>query len=268
MVSVGTGATTSITLWVVADGRWQPQNFPFFEITDSEIAWDWSTSSSNFQTLLSSKEAALGGRGWEVESSLELSQYTIEQDVLFGGVNQGFGEPASAASAYLPVGDAGPGSLDAGEFEGNESLDAGLPRDGGPETADQVRQLDLTTLFAGIAGSNARVTRLRSDIAHTALTTDLQLQASPDQSEISNIREPGQQIGQPICPVFNTSCEQVGTLPQSEATALSATGPQGGGGGCSTVKERSPLTSPTALGAFLGLVGLVAARARRRRAAR
>jgi hypothetical protein len=32
MVAAGTGATVGITLWVIADGRYEPKNFPFFTI--------------------------------------------------------------------------------------------------------------------------------------------------------------------------------------------------------------------------------------------
>ena len=46
-----------------ADGRWEPQNFPFFQIKDSELSWDWNTDSSNYETLRLSKEAALKGKG-------------------------------------------------------------------------------------------------------------------------------------------------------------------------------------------------------------
>src|SRR6202022_1024401 len=46
MVAAGTGATVGITLWVVADGRYEPQNFQAFTILPSEITWDWSLSSS------------------------------------------------------------------------------------------------------------------------------------------------------------------------------------------------------------------------------
>ena len=57
MASVGTGAVTGITIWVVADGRYEPQNFPFFHIDDSQLVWDWST---NMQQL---HDAARTGRG-------------------------------------------------------------------------------------------------------------------------------------------------------------------------------------------------------------
>ena len=35
-----------ITIWVVADGRYEPQNFPFFHIDDSQLVWDWSANSA------------------------------------------------------------------------------------------------------------------------------------------------------------------------------------------------------------------------------
>ena len=57
-----------------SDGRYEPQNFPFFHIDDSQLVWDWSTSSSNYTTLRAQNEAALGGKGWEIESSITLNR--------------------------------------------------------------------------------------------------------------------------------------------------------------------------------------------------
>jgi MYXO-CTERM domain-containing protein len=246
MVSVGTGATTGVTLWVVADGRYEPQNFPFFQLSNAQLAWDWETNTSDYDQVRLQKEAALNGQGWQVESSLDLSQYTIINTVQAGGTQGAFGTQ-SADGVYLPVGDAG-------------------ADDGGPETPDQARQADLSTLFAGINAPNARVTRLRSDLAHAALGTDLQLQASSDQSEVSNIYNPAQQIGEPICPVYNGSCEQVGTAPLSQATAMAAINNKTVGNGCSTATHGPNASSGTALASLLGLLGFVAVRSRRRRA--
>ena len=78
MASVGTGAVTGITIWVVADGRYEPQNFPFFHIDDSQLVWDWSTNISNYTTLRVQKEANLKNAGWEIESSIALSQQVIK----------------------------------------------------------------------------------------------------------------------------------------------------------------------------------------------
>ena len=85
MAAVGTGATVGITIWVVSDGRYEPQNFPFFHIDDSALVWDFSTSSSNYTTLRAQNEAALGGKGWEIESSIDLNQQLITNVILSGG---------------------------------------------------------------------------------------------------------------------------------------------------------------------------------------
>ena len=58
--------------------------------------------------------------------------------------------PVDATQDYLPI-----GSADAG-------ADAG---DAATESAEEVRDDDINALFAGLTGSNVRVTRIRSDIA-------------------------------------------------------------------------------------------------------
>ncbi len=91
MAAVGTGATVGITIWVVSDGRYEPQNFPSFHIDDSALVWDFSTSLSNYTTLRAQNEQALGGAGWEIESSLTLNQQLITSVILSGGQYYGGG---------------------------------------------------------------------------------------------------------------------------------------------------------------------------------
>ena len=67
----------------------------------------------------------------------------------------------------------------------------------------------IATLFGGMTSPTVRVTRIRSDIAQTAMTVDLQLQASADQSEVSNVRQVTQSINE-TCPLYD-GCNQVGT---------------------------------------------------------
>jgi hypothetical protein len=110
MASIGTGATVGITIWVVADGRYEPQNFPFFHIDDSALVWDWSTDSSNYTTLRVQNEATLNGAGWEIESSLTLNEALITNVVLSGGQYYGGnggggfggGYVEDAGTDYLP----------------------------------------------------------------------------------------------------------------------------------------------------------------------
>jgi hypothetical protein len=242
MASIGTGAVTGITIWVVADGRYEPQNFPFFHIDDSQLVWDWNTNSSNYTTLRTQDEAKLKNGGWEIESSISLNQQAIKNVILSGGQYFGNGlassPPSDATQDYLPIGDA----------------DAGATGDGGYETAEQVRDDDINTLFTGLTGATVRVTRIRSDIAQKAMTTDFVLRASTDQSELSNVRTVTQSVNL-TCPIYQ-GCNIVGTgtLAQAQASVNS--------GGCTASTPRG--TGPgVAFGALVGVLGLLAGRARR-----
>jgi hypothetical protein len=261
MVAVGTGPTTGITIWVVADGRWEPQNFPSFTIGDSELAWDWASNSSNYETVRLAKESVFKGRGWQIESSLELSKYTVAQSLASSILNDG-----SDAGGYSP-GDAGSGDGgdagvgDAGdESQTDDGADAGdidAPEfDSGNALGNGAGDQDLAVLFAGIAGSNVRVTRMRSDVAHSALSEDMVLRASVDPSELTNQHVPEQQIGQPLCPVYDDKCNETGEVPRSQATSRA-------NGGCNTTRSRSG--ARTTLILLLVAAGAGVLRFRRRR---
>jgi Uncharacterized protein conserved in bacteria (DUF2330) len=198
MASIGTGATTGITIWVVSDGRYEPQNFPFFHIDDKDLVWDFNLESSNYTTLRQQHETALNGAGWEMESSIDIAQDTISSLILNGG--QGY-----STGGYYGGGPGGPAS--SGSIAGtSDAAQDYLPSNlgntrGSNETAEQVRDLDIATLFGGMSGTNVRVTRMRSDISHAAMTTDFVLQASADQSELSNNRNVTQSINL-TCPSY------------------------------------------------------------------
>src|SRR5581483_7819758 len=116
-------------------------------------------------------EADLKNAGWEIESSINLNEQSITSVIESGGryYGNGGGGPfyqglqADAAADYLPVGSADPGT------------DGG---DGGYESAEQVRADDIAALFVGLSGPTVRVTRMRSDIAQSAMTKDFVLTAS------------------------------------------------------------------------------------------
>ncbi len=275
MASVGTGAVTGITIWVVADGRYEPQNFPFFHIDDSQLVWDWSSNISNYTTLRVQNEAKLKNAGWEIESSIALNQQMIKNVILSGGQYYGnglaSGAPVDATQDYLPI-----GSADAGASAG----------DAGYESAEEVRDDDVNTLFAGLNGGTVRVTRIRSDIAQAAMTSDFILQASSDQSEVSNVRTVTQAVNL-TCPIYN-GCNVVGTGTPGQAqasidggtsgTVVGEGGPSGSGAIPSSTSSGENCATATpgrtapgvAMGALAGLLGLVVGRAirvRRRRSA-
>jgi hypothetical protein len=257
MAAVGTGSSVGISIWVVADGRYEPQNFPFFRIADSELVWDFGANLSNYTTLRVQHEAALQNKGWEIESSIDVNEQLLTSVILSGGqyYNGGgafTGSPGAVSDPsqdYLPVGDP-----DAGAGDSGEPL----------QTAEEVRTADVAALFAGMTGPSVRVTRIRSDISHAAMTADLVLQASLDQSTLSNVRNVTNSVNL-TCPIYN-GCTQVGTgTPEQAAASVKGSG----GGGCAAAPEPNSRGGfAWALGAVVGLAAFGGGRnlvSRRRR---
>jgi hypothetical protein len=226
MASIGTGAIVGISIWVVGDGRYEPQNFPWYHIDDSTLVWDWSTNLSNYTTLRAEFEGTSHNTAWEIESSLTLNEQLITSVILSGGqyYGGGFGGVAPTASAsedYLPVGDPDAGA-DSGAYQ----------------SAEDVRTADVTALFAGMAGPSVRVTRIRSDIAHAAMTSDFVIQASADQSELSNVRNVTQSVNL-ICPAYGSCSGDAGSSPSlGNGGSSSGAGSNGSGASPSTATNR------------------------------
>ncbi len=239
MVGAGTGATVGVGLWIVAEGRYEPQNFPWFVLGANDLTWDYRIQRSDYTTLRAQKEAALGGRGWHIESS----------DV--GPINtviSALSRPG--ASMYCdPV----------------KNADGGVV-----ESSDQARSDDLQALLGGIPFGHARVTRMRSDLAHAALATDIMFQASADQSTLPSTlfvtrnNAPACPVypDPPPCPAEPPACPPVTPCPPSVADGF-ANGAAGESFSCASTATPA---SPEALGSFVILAGIVVFRMRRRRA--
>jgi hypothetical protein len=246
MVSAGTGPTVGITLWVVGQGRYEAANFPNFTISPSQLVWDWTAESSNYTTLRQQAEAAANFATWQTESSLDVSPYQVEGPVL--------ADDASTDYLAVPGADAGDG--------------------GAGETADEVRQDDLSAIFPGDSQGTVRITRMRADLAHAALATDLTLQASTDQSDLSNIYQVTQSVNAPACPAVPDPCPPcggtggddagvVGSLGGGSTTHQAAPGEQSFG--CSAVRsDRGGAWLELGLAGLLG-VSILRAKSRRKR---
>jgi hypothetical protein len=81
MVAAGTGPVVGITLWVIGEGRYEPQNFPTFAILQTDLVWDWTQSRSNYTDLRAQHTAESNGRAWEIESSDAANRTSIENNV-------------------------------------------------------------------------------------------------------------------------------------------------------------------------------------------
>jgi len=220
MVAAGTGATPTvgITLWVVASGRYEPMNFKTFTISGSDLTWDFNAGpggQSNYTTVQSNDEAMFGNAAWQIESSLNLSPYQIENVILQDPASQDYLPGAATAEDG--------GASDTGVDDDASAEDAGLG-----ETADAVRQQDLATCFPGGNATEVRITRMRADLSQAALATDLVLQAAADQSTISNIYNVTMSVNAPVCPTIDESNCPCG---------VSSSGASSGGDGVTTTSS-------------------------------
>jgi hypothetical protein len=243
MVAAGTGANVGVTLWVIGEGRYEPQNFPSFVIKNEELTWDWTTGSSDYKELRAQRSSAQPGKTWEVETSESINRTQIQTFVRqAGNFNQ-------QVPDYLPIKDA----------QGKEL-----------KSASQVREEDLETLFEGIANGQERLTRMRSDLSRPALAVDLLMTASADQGQLDNVRIPKLEKGQPLCPIYDGNCRQVGTAPRDQAQAQ-AQNNWGQGDETFTCKMSRTGAGSTALlgmGVFVGLAFVRTMRDRRRQGRR
>jgi hypothetical protein len=237
MVAAGTGATVGIGLWVVGEGRYEPYNFGWFYVDNNDLGWDRATNKSNYTDVRAKKTAEGGGAVWEIESSLNLARSQIEAIVRNGVYSGSSGAVGTDQSAdYLPVKDAQGSTI---------------------QTAVQVRDEDMSTLFSGI--SAPRVTRMRADLVHVALNLDLLLRASSDQSTLSNIRQLTR-CGLPSDP--NSTVIHPGD-PNARPPVNPSPAPEGGGE--TFACTAAPGSRDTWMTAGLGLVGAAIVRAVRQR---
>ena len=168
MVAAGTGAITPITLWVVGEGRYQPTNFGEFSIPESSLVWNWDTSESNHAVLKQEGFDASNGKTWLIESAQPTSPFliegTIQQVVSFQPELSGYGEPDGT---------------------------------GASEAATE----DLEALYGAIDMGSMWLTRMHGELPRSALSTDLQIGASTDQTSVPHVYYVTNTIGTtPVCP--------------------------------------------------------------------
>ena len=171
MVAAGTGATTTVTLWVIGEGRYQPQNFPSFTIQPENVIWDYGTNDSNYAELRQGAYDASNGFAWQTEASFEYDPNVFTNNILnvvsFNGPEQ---------SGY----DDGSGDW---------------------QQAEEAAYEDMDTLFAGMSTNDVWVTRLRAELSREALSSDLAVEAAEDQETVSSVIQTTRWVGtQPACP--------------------------------------------------------------------
>ncbi len=223
MVAAGTGAVTPITLFVLSEGRYEPTNFPSFTIDPQQLVWDWDAARSNYSDLRTQGFAATNGRGWLMEAAEPTySDYfwALESLVEYDPASSGYGDAETPA----------------------------------PEALQQ----DLSVLTAGLDPNSMWITRMSAELSRAALTTDLALGASHDQTTLQRYFQTVQSVGTPPqCPPPPPPCDDG----YGEGGGVAAV--QVGGGGMTSCAA-APGSANAAFGAFaLGAVGLGLVRRRR-----
>ncbi|MCK6589185.1 MAG: DUF2330 domain-containing protein [Polyangiaceae bacterium] len=175
MVAAGTGAITPISLWIVGEGRYEPTNFPTFEIDPANLIWNWDSSSSNYKDLRTEGFEATQGKAWLYEAAEPASTYQIEyplKDLVdFNPKESGYGD-ADGMNADVELAE------------------------------------DLAALYGSIDPNSLWLMRLHAELPRSALATDLEIGASKDQSSVVRFFQATQTVGTaPECPPPPPGCE-------------------------------------------------------------
>ena len=84
MVAAGVGANVGITLFVIGEGRYHPQNFPDATVDYSGLTYDLNGQSSNYESLL---QTAMSRSGWVTEAAFNLAEGPPPGPPGAGGLN-------------------------------------------------------------------------------------------------------------------------------------------------------------------------------------
>ena len=170
MVAAGTGAVTSITLWVMAEGRYEPANLPSFIIDQAQLVWNWDTKSSNYSKLKQTGFDSSSGKAWLIEAGEPFSRYVLSNQITF------LAQSDPKGSGYA------------------DDMGQGAP---------QAAAADLDAIFSDIPDASLWITRLHGELSRAVLADDLEVGASADQTSLNRYLQATKAIGAaPPCPTF------------------------------------------------------------------
>jgi hypothetical protein len=89
MVTVGASGALNLTLWVIADQRFESRNYATRRILEQELVWDWNIPGSNYATLFDRAIDAAGGRAWiaEYASPIGWLYFSVADDLAIASVD-------------------------------------------------------------------------------------------------------------------------------------------------------------------------------------
>lgn len=94
MVKIGAYGQLGLTLWIIADQRYEPMNYPTAQIDPAGLVYDWNTTTSNYEDVFRDTIDDAGGRAWIVESAdrFDLLWFSLptDPDLVTGTVRNPF----------------------------------------------------------------------------------------------------------------------------------------------------------------------------------
>jgi hypothetical protein len=294
MVAAGVGAHVGFELYLLSEGRYHTQNFPDAAVDFSKLQWDPYNNISTYSTLVQQALSANGGSGWLTEfaapanlgsfnTGLNPSLYVaystqcVPAPMVCTPVPTATGAgDAGNDSAVLPqTGTPGDGGGEASLLSDSSSTaeagsgEGGLPDAGptgsaaeaGPSTGPTQTVCtaavvcdDLDLAMTGIVSGGLWVTRLKADFPAAALATDLVLEATPSQEQVSNVHQTDQYTDPKYSPCSTSA----------SSSASPAASPSSGTCACRLAGSQRAKHTDTIV-ASLGLAAMALAMRRRRR---
>ena len=278
MVAAGIGAKVGLTLWVIAEGRYQAQNFSNGVVDEASIKWDAKASKSNLATLETDILTSNGNRTWLTEASSTQSFTGNYVDTTIGAA---FGnKPKSLYQAYMQACSirapheepCDPTALPDNDGQPTGSVDGGAPSSdaGTPKPPNKCMKIvsgcegydDLEVASRGLYGGEAWVTRMRADLPATALNDDFRL-AATSQTPVESAHTTNTYLDPNDDPCPDGILRSASSSSSSSSSSgNSASPPPADDSGC-TCRVQKKSTPGTWL--LIGLTAFIAARIARRR---
>ncbi|MFO0615581.1 MAG: DUF2330 domain-containing protein [Polyangiaceae bacterium] len=218
MVAAGTGARTAITLFVISEGRYAPQNFTEAPFPWAQLEWDYQAEQSNYSTLRDRALApgkeffvSYAQKGPLFQSVVDPttgfpSRYETTEGWTYSRISEAYvrqafinGETSSldciddlaelaadGRRVVLPACDASGKCADvdaATEIDGR-SLDCD------PPIGSDIPLDDLSQALVGLHPKDVWVTRMEANLARESLATDLVIQPAPSQAPVLDLVKP------------------------------------------------------------------------------
>ncbi|CAN5134485.1 hypothetical protein BH09MYX1_BH09MYX1_13660 [soil metagenome] len=243
MVSAGIGATVGLELFVISEGRYEATSFDNALIDPTSVKWNGATSRSSYSETFNALATSNAKGVW-------ITEYAGKN--LGGSLAAGY---QSACSSQPPIAvpcSMNDGGSDSGADGGSDGGDDG-GGDGGADADACVHSVsacsvydDLARAGDGLNASDVTISRMRTNLGASALSTDLVVGAAKSQAPVSSFIQTTEFTDPNYDP-----CPGGSTTPYA---------PVDQGDGCATAGSNGSSTAVVGL----GLVALLAIVRRRR----